>query len=80
MSVHAVFNSFVQPFKNCEHIIIPNVIHVCRWRYIDFPIVGGERHGRDRIVVGFITTYAINAYHVVNSNPSIQQLCDKVCQ
>jgi len=21
------------------------------------------RHGRDRMVVGFITTYAINAYH-----------------
>ena len=33
-----------------------------------FPIVGGERHGRDRIVVGFTTTYAINSYHVVNSN------------
>jgi hypothetical protein len=46
------------------------VIHVCRWRYIDFPIVGGERHGRDRIVVGFITTYAINAYHVVNNRKS----------
>jgi len=23
----------------------------------------GDRRGRDRIVVGFITTYAINSYH-----------------
>ena len=23
----------------------------------------GGRHGRDRMIVGFITTYAINAYH-----------------
>jgi hypothetical protein len=24
---------------------------------------GGGRNGRDRMVVGFTTTYAINAYH-----------------
>ena len=29
----------------------------------------GGRHGRDRMVVGLITTYAISAYHFVSSNP-----------
>ena len=29
----------------------------------------GGRHGRDRMVVGLITTYAIGAYHFESSNP-----------
>jgi hypothetical protein len=36
------------------------------------PLIG--RRGRDRMVVGFITTYAISTYHlshnVVSSNPT----------
>ena len=31
-------------------------------RYYIYWIYGGRR-GRDRMVVGFITTYAISAYH-----------------
>jgi hypothetical protein len=27
------------------------------------PFIVRGRHGRDRMVVGFITTYAISAYH-----------------
>jgi len=27
-------------------------------------IVRGHRYGRDRMVVGFTTTYAISAYHI----------------
>ena len=43
------------------------------------------RHGHDRIVVGFITTYAISAYHHLSSNPGHGEpldtsLCDKICQ
>ena len=30
--------------------------------YIAFIIVG-DRHGHDHMVVGFMTTYAISAYH-----------------
>ena len=32
-------------------------------------IGGGGRRGRDRMAVGFITTYAISATKVVSSNP-----------
>jgi len=28
-----------------------------------FFFIRWDRHGRDRMVVGFITTYAISAYH-----------------
>jgi len=28
-----------------------------------FSYIGSGRHGRDRMVVGFTTTCAINAYH-----------------
>jgi len=38
------------------------------------PLEEGSRRGRDRMVVGFITIYAINAYdqttNVVSSNPT----------
>jgi len=37
-------------------------------------IHGGGRHGRDRMVVGFITTYAIRR-GVLDTT-----LCNKVCQ
>ena len=47
-----------------------------------------DRHGRDRIVVGFTTTYAISAYH--HERCEIESclwravldtaLCDKICQ
>jgi len=35
------------------------------------------RRGRDRMVVGFITPYAISAYHHYALDTT---LCDKVCQ
>jgi hypothetical protein len=45
-------------------------------------IYNGDRRVRDRMLVGFTTTYAINTYH--NSYPGRgvfdTTLCDKVCQ
>jgi len=44
------------------------------------------RRGRDRMVVGFTTTYAISAYHHLccefesRSGRGVQHLYDKVCQ
>ena len=46
------------------------------------------RRGRDRIIVGFITTYAISAYHHLSCEFESRSwrgvldttLCDKVCQ
>jgi hypothetical protein len=32
--------------------------------------LGKGRRGRDRMVVGFITTYAISAYHHQHLNPA----------
>jgi hypothetical protein len=47
----------------------------------------GDRGGRDRIVVGFTTTYAISAYHHwccdrvrISIRARCTTLCDKVCQ
>jgi len=37
----------------------------------------GGRRGGDRMVVGFITTYAISAYH---GGVFGKTLCDRVCQ
>ena len=31
--------------------------------FVVYPNTIGGRHGRDRMVVGFTTTYAISAYH-----------------
>ena len=39
-----------------------------------------DRHGRYRVVVGFITIYAINAYHLSWRGILNTTLCDKVCQ
>jgi len=45
-----------------------------------------ERRGRDRMVVGFTTTYAISAYHHwclwvwISIRARCTPLCDKVCQ
>jgi hypothetical protein len=36
--------------------------------------------GRDRMVVGFTTTYAISAYHHWRRGVLDAKLCDKVCQ
>jgi hypothetical protein len=47
---------------------------------------GGGGSGRDRIVVGFTTTYAISAYSPlmlwvrISNRASCTTLCDKVCQ
>jgi hypothetical protein len=49
---------------------------------------GRGRHGRDRMVVGFTTTYAISAYHHLRCEFEPHSwrcvldktLCDKVCQ
>jgi hypothetical protein len=40
------------------------------------------RRGRDRMVVEFATTYAIDAYHhyVVSAKSRCTTLCDIVCQ
>jgi len=41
------------------------------------------REGRDRMVVGFTTTYAISAYHLwvwISIRARCTTLCDKVCQ
>ena len=44
------------------------------------------RHGRDHMVVGFTTIYAINAYHhwccefEISIRARCTTLCDKVCQ
>jgi hypothetical protein len=38
------------------------------------------RRGCDRMVVGFTTTYAINAYHRISIRARCTTLCDKVCQ
>ena len=57
--------------------------------YIILHISNRDRRGRDRIVVGFITTYAIGAYHQYRCEfePRCSwrgvldtTLCDKVCQ
>ena len=48
----------------------------------------GDRRGRDRMVVGFTTTYAINIYHDLSCEIESHSwrgalnttLCDKVCQ
>jgi len=34
------------------------------------PLETRIRHGRDRMIVGFTTTYAISASEVVSSNPA----------
>ena len=40
----------------------------------------GVRRGRDHMVVGFTTTYAISAYHRISIRARCTTLCDKVCQ
>ena len=56
-----------------------------------FSFIGGQnwitnikgRRGRDRMVVGFTTTYAISAYHHwirISIRARCTSLCDKVCQ
>jgi hypothetical protein len=32
-------------------------------KFVNFQYIIGGRHGSNRVVVGFITTYAISAYH-----------------
>ena len=44
-------------------------------------LICGGRRGSDRMVVRFITTYAISAYHHLHCEfESRSTLCDKVCQ
>jgi len=58
-----------------------------KYRFYSGPL-GGGRCGRDRLVVGFITTYAISAYHNLHCKFDYYScrgvldttLCDKVCQ
>jgi hypothetical protein len=39
-----------------QHLSVFSLISMCLW-------VMGDRHGHDRMVVGFIIIYAISAYH-----------------
>jgi hypothetical protein len=58
--------------------------HDWRWLYIlsMFRYKSRGRRGRDRMVAGFTTTYAINAYHhwYWKFRARCTTLCDKVCQ
>jgi hypothetical protein len=55
--------------------------------HIDYPATWG-RHGRDHMVVGFITTCVISVYHRLSCEFEPRSwrgvldttLCDKVCQ
>jgi hypothetical protein len=52
-------------------IIDINNSFICMFYFIFISIELRGSHGRDRMVVGFITTYAIRAYyHFMNSNPT----------
>jgi hypothetical protein len=47
-------------------------------------VIRKDLRGRDRLVTGFTTTYAISTYHhkryEIESSSSDTTLCDKVCQ
>ena len=56
---------------------------VGQWLHTKRQVVLKVRRGRDRMMVGFTTICAINAYHHVSSNRRgvfNATLCDKVCQ
>jgi hypothetical protein len=40
-----------------------DLIYILNYMILFILFLGGGRHGCDRIVVGYITTCAINAYH-----------------
>ena len=40
-----------------------NIVNISQCRYIRLIKTTRDHCGRDRMVVGFITTYAISAYH-----------------
>jgi len=48
--------------------------YIVFWRFCHRK--NGSRRGRDRMVVGFITTYAIIAYNIVSTNP-VQARCTR---
>jgi hypothetical protein len=69
-----------------------NVVNTLTYSYIQTLVLPlneqSERRGRDRMVVGFTTTYAITAYHHQNCEFESRSsrgvldttICDKVCQ
>jgi len=44
-------------------LFLINFRYNCSFKQSVLKKVVGGRHGRDRMVVGFTTTYAISAYH-----------------
>ena len=66
----------------------PDMTEMIIWkkRFLFLHIMLRGHHGRDCMVVGFTTTYAIRAYHHwccgfdSRSGRGVQHLCDKVCQ
>jgi len=70
----------------CSYVLL-NHSHSIKKQTIDWiiRIINRGRRGRDRMVVGFTTTYAISVYptDVVSSNLHQRRcttLCDTVCQ
>ena len=48
-----------------DHVYCLSLIVSCFLYYIDLRVLStmGDRRGRDHIIVGFTTNYAISAYH-----------------
>ena len=68
-----------------------NAVNILTYSYIQTLVLPlneqSERRGRDRMVVGFATTYAITAYHhhrcefeSRSSRGVLDTICDKACQ
>ena len=61
------------PFPICYHLNISVIyflffllfLHLCNFIYLSIYILLLTRRGRDRVVVGYTTTFAISAYHQI---------------